>query len=207
MRAAVLAAAIFLAGAASATQDRWPALHDVHGVAAGDVLNVRSGPGVEAPIVGHFAPDTTGIEVIEPNDRQTWGMVNAGEGTGWVALSFLRRQPGQWEGSIPDIRRCLGTEPFWSLNVSSEGELEYADPEVPRKVGEISWRTGSVSRRDRSAFGASMDGVDVTGTLALGQCTDGMSDRRYGISIDLVIGMPREEPRLLSGCCTLYAAP
>ncbi|MEM7140469.1 MAG: SH3 domain-containing protein [Actinomycetota bacterium] len=64
----------------------------VFGVAADDVLNVRSGPGVENPIVGTLAPDAVGVDVDGEAERvgsQTWVPVNADGLRGWVNRRFL----------------------------------------------------------------------------------------------------------------------
>ncbi|MEP2426619.1 MAG: SH3 domain-containing protein, partial [Tateyamaria sp.] len=83
---------------AAATQDAWPALYDVSGVAENDALNIRQAPDAAAPIIGSLTPDAEGIEVIRPDDHHGWGLVNSGEGRGWVSLRYLTRQPGQWAG-------------------------------------------------------------------------------------------------------------
>ena len=84
-----------LALPAIATQDGWPALHDVTGVSAGDALNIRERPDASSPIIGGLASDAEGVEVIRPNERLTWGLVNVGERTGWVSLLYLERRPHQ----------------------------------------------------------------------------------------------------------------
>ena len=88
-----------LAGPAAATQDQWPALFDVSGVAPDDVLNIRAAPSASAEIIGTLAPDAAGVEVVRPDSRHGWGLVNTGEGSGWASLAFLVRRPGQWLGA------------------------------------------------------------------------------------------------------------
>jgi hypothetical protein len=141
--AVLLWAALALPGAA--TQDGWPAIHDVTGVAADDVLNIRERPDASSPIVGQLAPDAT-VEVIRPNERLTWGLVNAGERTGWVSLRYLQRRPGQWDGAFPEIASCFGTEPFWSLRARA---TRSPSPRPTRGEGyTITARSGSENRRD-----------------------------------------------------------
>ncbi len=202
----ITALLVFAAEPAAATQDAWPALFDVVGVAADDVLNVRAEPTAAAQVIGTIAPDATGVEVIAPDPRQTWGQVNMGEGPGWVSLAFLRRKPGQWLGAIPAIRQCFGTEPFWSLSLGDKGAVSFATPEGEPIGGVVSDRVGSESRRDRYALTGMLDGPAEAGSFglhfALASCGDGMSSRVYGIEGDLVID-GAQGPRMLSGCCSL----
>jgi uncharacterized membrane protein len=192
---------VALAAPALATQDGWPAIHDVTGVAADDVLNIRERPDASAPIVGSLPPGAT-VEVIRANDRLTWGLVNAGERTGWVSMRYLQRRPGQWDGSFPEIAACYGTEPFWSLARAGDA-LTFSTPEAEEGYT-ITTRSGSASRRDSFhmvADGATGPAVAMLRTEA---CSDGMSDRAFGISIELLLGLGGET-RQLSGCCTRAA--
>lgn len=196
--------ALGLAGPARATQDQWPATFDVVDVAADDVLNVRAAPSATAPIIGMLAHDATGVEVIRPNDRQSWGLVNMGESTGWVSLRFLARAPGQWLGQFPYIRNCFGTEPFWSLAISASGDVDYATPEGGQP-GAIIGTFPAEGRRDTHAMSIRLDDgplQDALGIVRLASCNDGMSDREFGIALDLVLGSTGGE-RLLTGCCSL----
>jgi hypothetical protein len=61
-------------------------------VASDDTLNVRSGPGVNNPVVGEIPPNGTGIEITgEPVvvDPSPWVPVRYGNLEGWVNLRFL----------------------------------------------------------------------------------------------------------------------
>ena len=196
-------------------QDSFPALYDVSGVSAGDVLNIRSGDTAGSEAVGFFAPDTKGIEILRTNADGTWGLVNAGEATAWVSLAYLARQPGQQE-SLPKIRRCVGTEPFWSINIDPPS-VQLATPDAPGANGLVSSLFTSASRRDRYVYAGSLQSEDAGPlelVLALRReiCSDGMSDREYGFDVDVLIkdndasdGLRRST--VYSGCCTLYAAP
>jgi uncharacterized membrane protein len=186
---------------AFATQDGWPAIHDVTGVAADDVLNIRERPDASSPIVGQLAPDAA-VEVIRANDRLTWGLVNAGERTGWVSLRYLARRPGQWDGAFPEVASCFGTEPFWNLRRDGDA-ITFSTPDSSSAYT-ITARSGSQNRRDSFhmiAEGAEGGAVAILQTEA---CSDGMSDREFGISVQLLLGL---EPgaRQLSGCCTRAA--
>ncbi len=151
-----------LAGPAVATQDGWPALFDVSGVAADDTLNIRSEPGTGGVVIGTLEPDAEGIEVVRPNPRETWGLVNYGEATGWVSLSFLTRRPGQWLGHVPEVRSCFGTEPFWSLSFDGDA-ITWSTPDETASGERLeTWST--LNRRDLHAIGLRIFARRRTGT-------------------------------------------
>jgi hypothetical protein len=62
-------------------------------VAPGDVLNIRSGPGVGNPVISSLAATNTTVMRTGPSSyvgEALWVQVqNPGEGTGWVNASFL----------------------------------------------------------------------------------------------------------------------
>jgi uncharacterized membrane protein len=197
---------VLWAGSAAATQDRWPALYDVTGVAASDVLNIREAPEASAAIIGSLAPDAKGVELVRPNDRETWALVNTREGSGWVSLRFLARQPGQWVGSVPERALCTGTEPFWSLEIAG-GALTYATPEdegAPARIDSVEESRNIRGRHLLAATIARSGGpaVDLLALLSNEACSDGMSDRAYGYRLDLVL-RGQDGTTLQSGCCAL----
>lgn len=197
---------------AAATQDGWPALFDVVGVASDDVLNIRSAPGTAGEIVGSLPHDGSDIEVIRPTEHLTWGLVNARERTGWVSLSYLQRQPDQWDGKFPAIRHCVGTEPFWSLALDPP-QIRLETPDIEPRTGLISSMHASLSRRDRFAYGGSFfpneaGSRDILLSIAVETCSDGMSDREYGIAVDMLLTRPDlsgddSVTGLYSGCCSI----
>lgn len=202
IRALILALAV-LASPVWATVDGWPALYDVTGVASGDVLNIRAGPSSAAEIIGGFEYDAERIEVIRPDDNFEWGLVNIAEGVGWVSLRFLVPQPGQWWGEFPAIRQCFGTEPFWAVGVT--GDTFQLDAPENTASGRILERWTSLNRRDNHAMTVRLDhdsDADIVIMLTTDRCTDGMSDREYGIRLDMLFrgAIDRE---LVSGCCSI----
>ncbi|MFQ6546963.1 SH3 domain-containing protein [Aestuariibius sp. 2305UL40-4] len=206
---------LLLPGAVFATQDAWPALYDVVDVANDDVLNIRAEPSARSEIIGSFPPDRTGIEVLRPSDDYRWGLVNAGERTGWVSLTFLVAQPGQWYGAYPRISQCSGTEPFWSLTMDDPSKLgnllgpggegtgvSLSDPSSPTITATITREAVAANRRDRYAFQAEGPETDMSVVFFLQSCNDGMSDREYGIMTDILLRRDGEFSHL-SGCCSL----
>lgn len=203
---------LVLAAPAMATTDAYPALYDVVGVASDDVLNIRSGPGTEYPVIGTLAPDAEGIEVIAPSADVSWAKINVGEETGWVSLTFVVPQPGQLNGSFPKVRHCFGTEPFWSLNYAPPG-ISLSSLGNPSMDGVISSLFTSKGRRYRFAYTGSFFPTangdrDIHLSVRREICSDGMSDREYGIAVDMLITRPTSRGNndgtgLYSGCCSL----
>lgn len=194
IRAALVLA--LLSGSAAA--QGMPALHDVIGVASDDVLNVRSGPDAGSARIGALAPGATGIEVVELSGTG-WGRVNVDEGSGWVSLRYLARHPDQ--PPVPERLTCFGTEPFWSL-VREGNAARYATPDDPEVLLAVAWSTES-SVPGRFALGLQGPDQSLRAVIRRELCSDGMSDRVYGMSVDLVIDGGTDGPALLAGCCTL----
>lgn len=175
----------------------YPALHDVTGVAAGDMLNIRAQSSAEAQVIGTLAPDATGVEVVAVQDG--WAVVNTGEGSGYAALRYLARSGGPDWNALETPLTCLGTEPFWSLRIDpAKRETRFQTPEDetarPAPIGGV-WPALPWSQ---AAAVALPDGLAV---LAPAECSDGMSDQSYGIAADLFLAGP--DRARLSGCCRL----
>lgn len=194
---------LWTAFASAAQAETLPALRDVTGVSAGDVLNVRAEPTASAPVIATLAPDATSVEVVE--QRGNWGLVNAGEAAGWAYLKYLApRADAPWYG-VTSTLRCFGTEPFWSLTVApGAGDVRREEPGVPEtrlKLGAVSGADGHAS----IAFGAEgQPGGDLV--LTGSRCSDGMSDRQFGITVTGTLrpGLSgAAEPARLQGCCSV----
>lgn len=74
-----------------------PEPYTVVGVAPGDVLNVRAGPGVDHAVVGTIPPHGMGVQVGEPGQKvgpATWVPVWYRGITGWSNRSYLAQQVG-----------------------------------------------------------------------------------------------------------------
>lgn len=193
-----LALTLALAGPAAATQEYiLPTLFDVAGVAAGDVLNIRAEPNAQATIIGTLAPDARRIEVVE--ERRGWGRVNTAEASGWVSMRYLAYRTDVWQpGALPAGFRCLGTEPFWDAKPEA-GDLVLRSPEDQagdRRPVQTVLDTGIFRDPARVVVAR-----DVTLFAQPQICSDGMSDRLFGLSATIVLH--GDQPRLLSGCCTI----
>ncbi len=196
----VLAAALSLAAPALQAQSL-PQLHDVTGVDAGDVLNIRATPSASAEIIGTLAPDATGIEVVAANPEGTWGQVNTGETAGWVNLTYMEARGVHIDNyNLPDGLFCYGNEPFWSLQ-NIGGALHYDTPDAPARDFDLWMAQDSGIAEDLRRM-VQFAGFGGPGTAFIypAQCNDGMSDRAFGLAISV---MTAPSGDLLSGCCTL----
>ena len=181
----------------------YPALYRVTGVAATDVLNVRSGPGTEHQIIGSFAPGQAGIEVVGTTQDRRWGRVIIGETSGWASMRFLARTGPDWNAGLPAPLYCFGTEPFWSYErLIGGGNFDSVTGSGPEPFAEL-W-SGTASGRGTQSFGMALDSGTSTMSAFIrrGICSDGMSDRDYGLIAQFLRRSP-SGTELLDGCCRL----
>lgn len=180
----------------------FPALHDVTGVADDDVLNIRAEPDAQSAELGALPHDATGIEVIRTRDG--WGLVNTDERSGWAAMRHLVRQDGEG-GLLTQRFTCFGTEPFWSLSATQGHSATLTTPSDPPRVYAIGPLQSAANRSDRASLsGMGADGQGMNAAIRRAACSDGMSDRAFGLDIDLLLSRD-DGPRHLSGCCSLRA--
>ncbi|MEM9497252.1 MAG: hypothetical protein AAGA28_04970 [Pseudomonadota bacterium] len=197
-----LAGAISLIWISAAAADSLPAFYDVSDVAANDVLNVRAAPQVGAAILSTLEHDATGIEIVAQNAEGDWGQINLGEQAGWVALRFMTRLPGQPEDQLPRPLQCAGTEPFWSLTLPREGPATLTRmDEEPLEITTLDPVT-SVNRTDRYAVFGQGDERVASFIFHRDTCSDNMSDRVYGMSVDVIL-TEQSGVSYGTGCCNL----
>lgn len=175
----------------------FPALHRVTGVATDDVLNIRAAPDAGSAIIGALSPDATAVEVIAVEDG--WALVNTKDGSGYAAIRFLKRMDEPDWNSLQTPLTCLGTEPFWSLVLdpaTDTAKLVASDDQNGYSLQiEQSW-PGNLW-----APAAALSLPQGTVVFHPAECSDGMSERSYGIAVDLFLTQP--EKQRLSGCCRL----
>lgn len=178
--------------------EEFPAAYAVTGVASDDVLNIRTAPDAAAPIIGALAPDTSFVEVIAVTNG--WALVNTDGQSGYASLRFLKREPGPEWSALETPLTCLGTEPFWSLKIDpGAGTTTYQTPEMPKPLTSAMTGRWPAASWDRTAAVGLADGLAV---MTGAECSDGMSDRAYGIAVDLFRMGPDGGSRL-RGCCLL----
>lgn len=203
LRYLMLVVALLAGGAAGtvAGAGDLPALFRVTEVAADDVLNIRAAPNARAAIIGTFAPDAAGIEVVALSPDGRWGQVNSGEQAGWSSMRYLtpRGGPGWQSGAAGLI--CFGTEPFWNVRFFLPGHR--AEFFTPDNDG-VEWVV-EAGALPATAFPPTLalpfSGAD-TGMAVIrpAACNDGMSDMAFGLEMQVYF---RGDPAGLSGCCTL----
>lgn len=196
LRLWVLALLAVMPFGASATE--FPELFSVTGVASDDVLNVRANHAASSNIVGHIAPDGKNIEIVRVSPDGKWGETNIGEASGWVSMRYLERMAGETENPLRTELSCFGTEPFWSLHLTQNQSAEFQNPDTGTVVFSIGTLTASSGQTGRYATRLDNAGFAV---IRREFCSDGMSDRSYGLSVD--VGLSSPELVMFSGCCSL----
>ncbi|PTX50832.1 SH3 domain-containing protein [Allosediminivita pacifica] len=194
----VLALVFTLIATAAPAQDL-PALYDVTGVAQDDVLNVRTAPSSDAPVIGTLSPGENGVEIVRTNPASTWAQLNIEGRQGWASLNFLARRRGSALPEAPWLR-CFGTEPFWSLDAAQTGRATFRTPE---ETLSLSAGTIDAAQGQTRPFVLRTEATDLSATVVIrpGECSDGMSDNRYGLSAALLFQGSRDN--FLAGCCSL----
>lgn len=173
-----------------------PALFDVAGVAADDVLNIRAMPRATARHIGELRPDATGVEVVRLSENGEWGLVNVGEGAGWASMQFLARSLGQGWDVPPAIAICYGTEPFWSLDPMEA--MAFRTPGESLSIDPLTL-IRTAGRADPWGVITQTEDGPIHGILTRQACSDGMSDREEGLRIGLI----HADRTVYTGCCAL----
>ena len=181
-----------------------PGYFRVVGVASDDTLNVRAEPRASSADIGDLEFNATGVEVIATDASGTWGRIVWQEGNGWVAMRFLQPDPvAQIAGTrLPAGLTCTGTEPFWSLKLSGTSGV-YSDLNGAAFAMSLQ---GARVAEGRAGFpvqlGLAGGGAASTALIRPTLCGDGMSDRDYPWSVDLILNTA-SGGRYMVGCCQL----
>ena len=178
----------------------YPATHSVTGVAADDVLNIRPTPGTAGAPIGALSPHAIGVEVIRVTEDGRWGLVNSGEGAGWVAMRFLARDGVHDDFPLP--AHCFGTEPFWSIDLDASGTVTVTPMDGAPMFMTTQTQMRASGRTDRFSIVAGSPDGTLHAVIARASCNDGMSDREYGLTLDALIGGPSGYAHW-TGCCSL----
>ena len=192
-----------VSAASVAPAQPFPALYDVSGVAADDVLNVRAGPGVGFAVVGALDHDATRVEVLAIDGN--WAQVNAGETAGWASTRYLvARPPVDLTGAARVM--CSGTEPFWSLEIAPGDQAYLRTPDSPLVDVFRAWRFQRLpSSLEKYLLHGEASGRELSVLAQPATCSDGMSDRAYGIDVTVIVtgtGWEKGGPTYV-GCCSI----
>jgi uncharacterized membrane protein len=81
--------------------------------------------------------------------------------------------------------RALGTEPFWALDITGGTKFKLSRPDQPDLLAEAPGSAMSPGGATWVARGAK--GEQLTVTVKLGECSDGMSDLKYPMTAEVVL--------------------
>lgn len=199
----ILATMLLLAStSAHADSQLLPAFYKVTGVASNDVLNVRSGTGTSHPIIEYLAYNDRHIEIVRLSDDRKWGLIGYPGGSGWASMRYLKRQSGQSASNLPQPLSCGGNEPFWNLTFSQNGNRFTEPGQVAHNLA-TTWQGTPAGMRPIS-YGVKMAGGNdaISAVISRRQCSDGMSDKAYGFTINALLSGGVGN-RMLAGCCAL----
>ena len=206
--AALFALSLLVAGfsvtlARASDEPTDPQYFKVTNVASDDVLNVRAEPNGSAAIVGSLKPDAFPVEVFA---RQgDWGRIVFADANGWVSMNFLAPfaiavVPGT---KLPEGLVCGGTEPFWSAEVVGTDKLTFGTPDTAGLTFSITHSGPFVARSNADfIWAADPGGNRAAASIRRQMCSDGMSDRDYPMSIDLLLRNDSSADAF-EGCCSL----
>ncbi len=189
----------------------WPCLVNadpqyfrVTGVASDDTLNIRAEPDGGSEDIGDLAHDARGVEITATDASGKWGRIIWFEGDGWVAMRYLEPDAvALIEGSaLPVGLSCGGTEPFWDITYSATG-AHYSSSSVEGIDLALIGAQTAVARIGFPELLIHEQGARRMQSLIrpAEECSDGMSDRSYPYSMELLLdgGMAG----FLGGCCYL----
>lgn len=205
LRPFLIAAALLTATPALATPEALlPGLADVVAVAANDTLNVRAQPNAQAQVLGTLPPNAKDIEIVGFDPTGNWARVSMGEVSGWASGRFLQLRPDTWKaGEVPATLTCSGTEPFWSLRRTAQG-MSFSTPDTQARDLKLRAVLDRGHPEDNTrALIAGDDKGRFTAFIQPQQCSDGMSDREFGLAAMLVLDGSGQPSRMLTGCCSI----
>lgn len=176
-----------------------PALYKVVNLSAGDILNVRAGPSIGSRDLG----DLSAGQVVEATTYDTsgvWARIVWQEGNGWVHRRYLAavETPMISNVELPSNLSCFGTEPFWQFTVENGSQVLFENPDF----GDVSEPLVAADRSLNHVLRLGLASESWRALIQKKTCSDGATDRLYGLQIDLM-GVGQGRPHLLSGCCQI----
>ena len=173
--------------------------YDITQVAADDTLSLRAQAGSRNPLLAKIPDDArflmaTGRE--QKLGKSTWLELNYGQHTGWVNKHYLTPSATKEFTTLT----CLGTEPFWSLDVESvkittrdidENETTYA-------LSSVSPSNNHTNRWMLQGTAQSANELNIA-LWKTNSCSDDMSERSY--QYEIIYNTP--DDGVFSGCCNV----
>lgn len=201
--AAIVFVALLASVPSSWANSIFPTLFAGTGIADGEVIDIRVEPDENAPIIAHIPSDSRDIEVVARDGSGEWGRVNHAEASGWLSMARVREQNDVWPASgLPKRTTCYGTEPFWSLQTNGKS-ADFSTPDAGGVALPVTGVLTSGTVEDqRRVIIVENETLALTVSLSPRACSDGMSDRVFGLTAH-VIRESGPMPDLLRGCCTI----
>lgn len=191
----------FVVFASTVSAQMLPERYKIEGVASDDVLNIRARPDANSAKIGELGPDTLNVEILRT--LEGWGQVPTSEGMGWVSLQFLTLNPWPTK-EAPRPLVCSGTEPFWTQALFPRGPeynalaVDTSTTDEQTVIYEKAAPNGFLIRLQDGEGPGAIRTLMVDGRA----CSDGMSDRPYGMSATLFNETP-DGNFMQTGCCTM----
>lgn len=211
----VFTAVIFISTAQAQTPDL-PALYEISGLSAGEVLNIRAEPEIGTDVIGTLNADAHLQEVVALSTDGNWAQINTGEQSGWASTRFLTDAGGPrwWARDLP--LTCFGTEPFWSSVIfrNDPGSLTLKDQSQSSATGQSFslgrfqqvWGNPQWNQPMNAVMTFDDGGAQAVAVVRAESCNDGMSDREYGLSVNLFVddgSGKTSSAAYYGGCCSI----
>ena len=142
--------------------------------------------------------------MVDLDASGNWARIIWYDQMAWVSTHYLApdNPPTIAGTALPEGLSCGGTEPFWDVTLRSSG-AQYSDPVTdPVTLGFQS----AMAPAGRTGFPVMLtyagSGGSVQSIIRPLICNDGMSDREFGLSADIVL-QTATGTALYSGCCAL----
>ena len=90
-----------------------------------------------------------------------------------------------------EVVTMMGTEPFWTLRIEDDAAV-WMTPDSP---GGTRFAVSRFAGNNGLGFSGTLDGEPFTATLTPGECSDGMSNRRFPFVATIALGQD-----ILEGC-------
>lgn len=170
--------------------------YEVTGVAANDSLNIRADANASSRIIGKIPFDGKGIVRLPDSEKSgNWCKIKYGSIAGWVHCRFLAQEGN---AAFKEQLTCIGTEPFWSMELHKE-KLILSNPMDEKREYKVKKFQQSMNNTNQWFVEAEKStGEKVTFYLIEASCSDDMSDSKYKFKILI---HDTKNDQTINGCC------